>query len=176
MMNLRALLLCLIILPTIASAEIYKWKDKDGTFRYSDVPPPSNVKKEALLGKKIPKPTGQAPLTAVEGDATSAANKQKAIDRERTAGGKPGTQLSKPEKDEAAAKRAKDAEAEKNADAAQKQKQENCLAAKANLKTHMDGGRLARTNEKGERENLSDADIKKGIVDSQADVDKYCDQ
>ena len=40
----------------------------------------------------------------------------------------------------------------------------------------MDGGRLARTNEKGERENLSDADLKKGIVDSQADVDKYCDQ
>jgi type IV secretory pathway VirB10-like protein len=178
-MNLRALVLCLLILPTIASAEIYKWKDKDGTFRYSDVPPPSNVKKEALIGKKIPKPTGQAPLTAVEGDAASAANRQKALDkaldRPKGADGKPGTQDSSQDRDQTAAKRAKDAEAEKNADQAQKQKQQNCLAAKSNLKTHMDGGRLARTNEKGERVNLSDAEIKQGIVDSQADVDKYCD-
>ena len=79
-------------------------------------------------------------------------------------------------KDEAAAKRAKNAEAEKNADEVAKQKKENCLAAKANLKTHTVGGRIARTNANGERENLSDADIKKGIVDSQADIDKYCDE
>ncbi|MBC7697885.1 MAG: DUF4124 domain-containing protein [Bacteroidia bacterium] len=175
-MNLRVLLLCLVILPSIASAEIYKWKDKDGNYRYSDVPPLSNVKKEALVGKKIPKPTVLAPLTAVEGDATSAANRQKMIDNDKAAGGKPSIKEQPMSKDEAAAKRAKNAEAEKNADEVAKQKQENCLAAKANLKTHTVGGRIARTNANGERENLSDADIKKGIVDSQADIDKYCDE
>lgn len=185
MMNLRVLLLCLIALHTMASAagaEIYKWRDKDGNVRYSDVPPPSNVKQEALLGKKIPKPTGQAPLTAVDGDATSAANKQKAIDREKekVAGGKPGAHDAPLSKDDAAAKRARDAETAKKTDEAKqaelKLKEENCKAAQANLKTYTVGGRLMRTNDKGEREYLGDADISKGKTDSQADVDKYCDQ
>ena len=175
-MNLRVFLLCLVIVPSIASAEIYKWKDNDGNYRYSDVPPLSNVKKEALIGKKIPKPTGLAPLTAVEGDATSAANRQKMIDKEKAAGGKGIIPEQPMSKDQAAAKRAKDAEAKKNADEMAKQKQANCLAAKSNVKTYTDGGRLARTNANGERENLSDADIKKGIIDSQAEIDKYCDQ
>lgn len=52
-MRLRILLLCVVLLPTLASAEIYKWKDKDGVVRYSDVPPPSNVKQEPLYGKKL---------------------------------------------------------------------------------------------------------------------------
>ena len=90
-MKLRILLVCLgilpavVMLPNLANAEIYKWKDKDGKVRYSDVPPPSNMKTESLYGKKIPRPTGQAPLAPVESDATVAANKQKEIDK---AGGK----------------------------------------------------------------------------------------
>ena len=43
-MMVRLLLLCMVLLPAIANAEIYKWKDKDGVTRYSDVPPPSNIK------------------------------------------------------------------------------------------------------------------------------------
>ena len=80
-MKLRIFLLCAIILPgllpTLVSAEIYKWRDTNGVIRYSDVPPPSNVKQEPMSGKKSAKPTGQAPLAAVEGDATVAMNKDK---------------------------------------------------------------------------------------------------
>ena len=80
-MKLRILLLCALMLPMLANAEIYKWKDKEGKIRYSDVPPPSNVQQETLNGKKVAKPTGQAPLAEVEGDATVAQNKQKALDK-----------------------------------------------------------------------------------------------
>ncbi|HYN54213.1 MAG TPA: DUF4124 domain-containing protein [Methylotenera sp.] len=174
-MNLRILLLCAIILPTLANAEIYKWKDKEGKVRYTDVPPPSNIKQESLYGKKIPKPTTQAPLRVVEKDAASIANIQKQKDKEKAAIENPGVNPAM-SKEEAAAKRAKEADAAKAEDEAKKVKEENCKAAKANLKTHMVGGRLLKTNEKGEREYMSDADIKNGIATAQADVDKYCDQ
>jgi hypothetical protein len=177
------------MLPTLASAEIYKWKDKDGKVRYSDVPPPSNVKQEALYGKKIPKPTGLAPLAEVEGDATAAANKDKAAsgkDKLLTDKSKAPADKSKApsdkstlSKEEATAKRAKDAEQQKIADEAKqaelKLKEENCKSSKSNLATYTNGGRITKTNEKGEREYLGDADISQGKADSQKDVEKYCD-
>ena len=193
-MRLRILLLSLLMLPALASAEIYKWKDKDGKVRYSDVPPPSNVKQEALYGKKIPKPTGLAPLTEVEGDATAAANKDKAVsgkdkaiadkaltDKNKASADKSKTPSDKAplSKEEAAAKRAKDAEQQKIADEAKqaelKLKEENCKASKSNLATYTNGGRIVKTNEKGEKEYLGDADISQGKADSQKDVEKYCD-
>jgi len=184
-MKLRILLLWTVLLPalllsTLASAEIYKWKDKNGVMRYSDVPPPSNVKQEALYGKKTPKETGLAPLTPVEGDGTVEMNKAKASADKA----KPGTEANKTDKaplskDEAAAKRAKDAEQQKKADEAKqaelKIKQENCTAAKQNLATFTNGGRIAKTNEKGEKQFLGDADISQGKADAQSDVNKYCD-
>ncbi|HSI38340.1 MAG TPA: DUF4124 domain-containing protein [Methylotenera sp.] len=168
-MKIRILLLCLVMLPTLASAEIYKWKDKDGKVRYSDVPPPSNIPQESLYGKKIPKPNGQPPLMPVEGDATAAANKEKAAAKDKAP----------VNKEEAAAKRAKEAEQQKKEDEVKqadlKVKQENCKAAQANLRTYSVGGRLVKTNEKGEREYLGDTDIEKGKAEAQKDVEKYCD-
>lgn len=174
MMKIRILLLCLVMLPTLASAEIYKWKDKDGKVRYSDVPPPSNVPQESLYGKKIPRPTGQPPLAPVEGDATAAANKEKSAAKDKGAADKAPVS-----KEEEAAKRAKDAERLKKEDEAKaaelKFRQESCMIARTNVKTYSDGGRLVKTNEKGEREYLGDADIQKAKADAQSDVEKYCD-
>lgn len=167
-MKIRVLLLFLALLPALANAEIYKWKDKDGSIRYSDVPPPSNIKHEPMVGKKIPKPTGQAPLAPVDGDITKSLNRNdKAAEK---------APLSK---DEAAAKRAKDAEAQKKADdavlAEKKLREENCKAARSNLATYKNGGRISKTDEKGEREFLSDTQIEQGRIDAQKDIDKYCD-
>lgn len=171
-MKLRMILLCMMMLPLLASAEIYKWKDKEGKVRYSDVPPASNMRAESLYGNKIPKPTGQPPLAKVEGDATVAANKQKEIDK---AGGKEVAPLTK---EEAAAKRAKDAEEKKKADnssaESEKIKQENCKAAKNQLTNYTVGGRLTKINEKGEREYMSDADIASAKGAAQVDIEKYC--
>ncbi len=180
-MKIRVILLCLAMLPMLANAEIYKWKEKDGKIRYSDIPPPSNVKHEPMLGKKIPKSTGQAPLTPVEGDVTAAINRDKASSaaKEKLAEDKNKADKTPLSKEEAAQKRAKDAEDQKKADEAKqaelKLKQENCKAARSNLATFSNGGRISKTSEKGEREYMSDEQINQGKVDAQKDVEKYCD-
>jgi hypothetical protein len=192
-MKLRILLLCAVLLPTLAVAEVYKWKDKNGVVRYSDVPPPSNVKQETMYGKKIPKPTGLAPLAAVEGDATAAANRDKAstiakdkvlnekagADKTKAVDGKFKEEKATPSKEEAALKRAKDAEQQKMAEEQKKAeletKQANCNAARQNLATFTNGGRISKTDENGKKEYLSDADIGQGKADAQRDVEKYCE-
>jgi glutaredoxin len=51
------LLLCLLSLPisSAVSAEIYKWKDKDGNIVFSDSPPPPGVDAEIKKFKEEPK-------------------------------------------------------------------------------------------------------------------------
>lgn len=168
-MMVRLLLLCMVLLPAIANAEIYKWKDKDGVTRYSDVPPPSNIKQETIRGKRTVTSTGQAPSTAVEGDLAASVNRSKATDKAKASGAS---------QDDAAKKRAQDADLQKAEDqqkqAALKIKQENCNAAKKNLITYTTGGRISKINDNGEREYLGDEDLAKGKADSQRDVDAYC--
>ena len=161
-MKLGLLLIWVALLPALAHAEIYKWKDKNGTVRYSDTPPPSNIKIEPI-GNKIPKPTAPSPSASLEesaGVVVTSAPKDVAS------------------KDEAAAKRAKNAEEQKKAEASKREelkiKQENCAVAKRNLATYNNGGRISTTDEKGERTYLGDDDIAKGRADSQRDVEKYC--
>ncbi|PKO46413.1 MAG: DUF4124 domain-containing protein [Betaproteobacteria bacterium HGW-Betaproteobacteria-22] len=171
-MIVRLLLVCFALSPLLANAEIYKWKDKDGSVRYSDVPPPSNIKYEPMSGKKLPKPTGQPPLAPVEGDVTSALNRAKAADKAQE-------EKAPITKEEAAKKRAQDAEVQKKIDeqkqAELKLKQENCRVAKSNLITFTNGGRISQVNDKGEREFLGDAEIARGKADAERDVAKYCD-
>jgi len=42
----------LLLISATAHAEIYKWKDKDGTVRYSDVPPSGSTQFEPLKALK----------------------------------------------------------------------------------------------------------------------------
>lgn len=53
-------------------------------------------------------------------------------------------------------------------------KAENCKFAKSNFETYVQGGRVIKVNEKGEREYLDDAALKKGADKSRAEVSKYC--
>ena len=186
-MKLRILLLCAVLLPTLATAEIYKWKDSNGTVRYSDVPPPSNIKQEIMQGKKTPKTTGLAPLTPVNGDITNALNRDKAATAAKdkapadgkSADGKTKEDKAPISKEDAAKKRAEDAEKQKQADAQKKAeletKQANCTAAKQNLATFTNGGRIAKTDENGKKEYLGDKDISQGKADAQRDMEKYCE-
>lgn len=152
------------VLPTAVQAEIYKWRDKDGTIRYSDVPPPSNIKNESI-GKKSTKVS-----PPVESAPSPAANKDAAVTTKDAA------PLSK---EEEAAKRAKEAEAQKKADEIKKAelkfRQESCAAARNNLRMYTNGGRIMTTDENGERRYLGDDDISKGKADAQRDVEKFCD-
>ena len=152
----------------LSQAEIYKWKDKEGKVRYSDTPPPSNVKQEAIIGKKKPaEPTGREPLAPV--DKTSAA---------------PAAVVPKsPEppvnpEDLAAEKRQQNAEAEKKnkqeKEAEAKRKAENCSAAKANMETYTQGGRVYKMNEKGERQYMDENDFKAGKEQAQQEINDNC--
>lgn len=155
--------------PTLAQAEIYKWKDKNGITRYSDIPPPSNIKNESIGKKTFKAPTATAVAPAENGSVPAA-------NAGGTAAPKDAAALSK---EDAAAKRAQEAEAQKKADevkqAELKYRQESCAAARTNLRTYSNGGRIMTTDENGERRYLGDEDISKGKADAQQAVEKFCD-
>lgn len=171
-MKLLPLLLAALVLTAVSGlgqAEIYKWKDKDGKVRYSDTPPPSNVKQEAIAGKKKSvAPTSKAPLAPVDGAAAVPAvaapkdNEPPPINPE----------------DLAAEKRRNNAEVEKNnkleKEAEAKRKAENCSAAKANMETYTQGGRVYKMNEKGEREYLDESSFKEGREKAQQEINENC--
>lgn len=168
--NLLCVICVLIALPMLANAEIYKWKGKDGTVRYTDTPPPSNIKRESISGKKLTKPTGQAPLAPV-------ANTEATAGKDELKGKTPNPNAETPE--EIAAKlRQKNAESDKNnkkeKEEQAKIKEENCKASKANLASYQQGGRVYKMNEKGEREYLDDAGLKAGAEKAQKEVSEYC--
>ncbi len=168
-MKLLPLLLATLALTAVSGlsqAEIYKWKDKDGKVRYSDTPPPSNVKQESITGKKKSvSTTGKAPLAPVDGAAVVPAIPK---------GNAPPINL----EDSAAETRQRNAEAEKNnkleREAEAKRKAENCNAAKANMETYTQGGRVYKMNEKGEREYLDDSAFKAGREKAQQEINENC--
>ena len=165
---LLAGLVLLTALPTLSQADIYKWKDKDGVMRYSDTPPPSNVKLEYIGNKKVTKPTGKDPLSVVTGAQPAPVAAQPVA-----------VPMPSASAEETAAKlRQKTAEVEKNnkqeKEAQAKIKAENCRAAKANLASYEQGGRIYKMNEKGEREYLDDAGLKQGAEKARVDVAKNC--
>lgn len=152
-MKLLALILSLILMPIMALAEVYKWREPNGVMRYSDVPPPSNTKLESVQGRSAVGLTNLPPLAPVEGDITSELKRAKA----------------QPNKQKVAEK----------ADALSAEelqlKQKNCKAAQANLATYQLGGRIAKVNEMGERVILSSPEIAQAKIEAQADVKQFCD-
>jgi type IV secretory pathway VirB10-like protein len=168
-MKLLTLFLAVLVFTTsgLGQAEIYKWKDKDGKVRYSDTPPPSNVKQESIAGKKKSvAPTGKEPLAPVGAATVPTA-----------ATPKDNAPPPNPE-DLAAEERQRNAEAEKNnkleKQAEAKRKAENCSAARANMETYTQGGRVYKMNEKGEREYMDDNDFKAGKEKAQQEINENC--
>ena len=163
-------ILCVLLLalPLQGNAEIYKWRDKNGSIRYSDTPPPSNIKQEAIGGKSALKPLVTAPTTPVANEPAPAANK--AVKDSPPVPGKAD--------EEAALKRQSNAEAEKN-NKLEKERQEaaraeNCKAAKSNLASYEQGGRIYKMNEKGEREYLDENDFKAGREKATQEINENC--
>lgn len=136
------------------AAAQWKWKDKTGRVQYSDLPPPQSVSDSDILQR----PSGAArkppPFAANSAQAAAAAMAASAA-----ASGPDGA--AKGVDPELEAKRRKTAEEDGAKRRAEEEKQraakaENCQRAKANLRALDDGMRMARVNEKGEREILDD--------------------
>ena len=143
-----------VLFAAAAAAQQYKWVDQNGKVQYGDVPPPG-VKAQRLR----PPPGGAAPAPA------AAAKKDEK-----------GAKALSPEA--AYRKRQEDAqkENEKAAQAEQEAaaKRENCVRAQESLRTLESGQRIARTDAKGERYYLEDAQIAQEITRARQIVRESC--
>ncbi len=142
---LPALLGAAVLLgTTLPSQAQWVWRDREGRVTASDLPPPRDVQEKDILQRpdtsaRKPPP---APATAASGALPASAArpaadpqleaKRRAADQEQQAKAR--------------------AEEEKNA----QQRAENCRRARGHLAALETGQRIARTNEKGEREILDD--------------------
>ena len=142
--RLLGLLLVGAALATPAIAQ-WKWRDAAGHVQYSDRPPPADVADKDILQK----PNGARRVVAPAPTALSLA---------ASAPPAPGVKASDPqleakrkqqEQEEAAKRKAEE-------DRVAKLKAESCQRARSYQRTLDDGIRIARTNDKGEREILDD--------------------
>jgi len=140
---------CLLAFAVGAHAQaLWKWRDAAGQLHIGDTPPPAGTPARNILSGPG---AGAAPVLSPKADAPSAPateaqagdatldKKKKAIDKEKA--------------DKAAKDKADhDAAVAKN-EAARK---DNCARAQANLQALQSGQRMARFNDKGEREIMDD--------------------
>lgn len=144
--NIVALAAFLGLTLALPASAQWKWRDKTGQTQYSDLPPPPGVPESDILQRPNANAARRAAASVAPASAASAAPlaAARASDPELEAKRK------KAEQEVADKKKAEEA---KIAAA----KADNCGRAKANMRTLDSGVRMTRTNEKGEREFLDDA-------------------
>jgi hypothetical protein len=128
-----------------AQAANWKYRDAQGRIVVSDLPPPAGVQDKDILERPttvVRRAPAQAPAASAPANASPTAVAQN-IDPELEARRK-----------KAATEQEQKQKAEQEKDAAQRA--ENCSRAKSHLAALGDGLRIARTNDKGEREVLDD--------------------
>jgi hypothetical protein len=157
-MKIRLVWLLVLALAGAAHAQQFKWVDKDGKVRYGDTPPPG-VKATRLAPPPAPA-AGAAPAAskdakgARKGPLTPAEQEQEF--RKRKLEAQKAAQQTAQEEQERAAKR------------------ENCERAREMLTTLESGQRIARTDAKGERYYLEDAQIAQETVKARQAVQQWC--
>ena len=142
----------LATLPTPADAQ-WRWRDKDGRINASDLPPPRDVPDKDILGRppaaaaldarRQAAAAAQAASGAVTSTPSSAPTAPTALEREVQAKRK-------------ATEQEQTAKAKADEERVAAQRADNCRAARGHLNALDSGQRIARTNEKGEREVLDD--------------------
>jgi len=147
MKKLIALAAACALLPLAATAQLYKYVDKDGKTVYSDQPPPNVDSKQLNVGTGTTKDSAAAPKTAVERDKEL----QKVRDEDKE----------KAKKAEDAAKLAA-------------QKEAACQQAKSNYQVYADGGRITKYDDKGERVYLGDDEILAEQQRAKREMDEAC--
>ena len=135
---------CLALLVTAAPAEAqWRWRDASGRVTASDLPPPRDIPEKDILQR--PGSASRAPAAAPPPVAASA----------------PASAPAAPvDKDLQARRRAAEEQAQAKAKADEQriaaQRADNCSRARTHLATLESGQRMARINDKGEREVLDD--------------------
>ena len=139
-------------LTALPAAAQWKWRDASGQITASDRPPPKDIPEKDILSRPTTTPVRRfvpPPAEAASAPAGTAAN---------AAGNAPARGSLEGEVD--ARRRAAEQEAVAKARAeeqkAAQQRAENCRRARSHLAALESGQRMARVNEKGEREVLDD--------------------
>lgn len=146
-----ALWVLLSLISVSASAQLYKWVDKDGTVHYSDKPPPASAKQE----KKLNIRNDPAPATT---GAEQAAPAKSYVEQDL----------------EYRKRKVEQEEARKKADAEAETERQNCARAQEKLRLYEEAGRVYRIDEGGERQYLSDEGRDQGLAEAREEVAKHC--
>lgn len=149
--------LAMALAASSASAQMYKWVDKDGKVHYGNTPPP---------GSKTSAVKAPAAAAAAPGPASSAGDAKKK------------GPLTAAEQEQEYRKRQQDAEkAGKKTEQEQQakvQKNEGCERTKEYLNTLQSGQRIARTNPSGERYYMDENQVAQEIAKAQQAVQQTC--
>jgi hypothetical protein len=163
MNTLRPLVLALACALPMAAMAQWQWLDKDGRKVFSDRAPPADIPPNRIL--KQPGAVSATPIISMPGSPEPAAAGASAP-AGGTAAASPQPNASAPKltgKDKELEARKKAAEAEEAKKKAEEKERlaairvESCKRAKASKAHYESGVRIGRTNEKGEREILDDA-------------------
>ncbi len=168
------LLGCACALPLSASAQ-WQWTDKDGRKVFSDQPPPSEVPEKNILRRPGPGPrTAVVPAAAPAVPAPDSVASVPSAARSAASAARPAgvdkALEEKARKSEEAEKARRAAEDQKVAQA----KAENCQRARQGKATMDSGIRVARLNDKGEREIMDDRARAAEQQRMQAAIDADC--
>lgn len=134
-----------------ASAQQFRWVDKDGRVQYGDTPPPG-VKATRLK----PPATGSAPAPAAAAKKGEKPLSPEAAFRKR--------QQEQAEADKKSSQEAKDAEARRT----------NCNAAQAQIRQIESGQRISTMDAKGERAFMDDSQRAAELQRAQQAASEWC--
>jgi hypothetical protein len=142
-----------------ASAQLYRWVDKDGKVRYSDTPP-VGVKATTLR----PPPGSYAPAPAPGAGAEAKDAKKGPLT--------PAEQEADFRKRQMEAQKARDKDDQASRDALAKQ--DNCARARESLASLESGQRITRAGADGERYYIDDAQRAAEIDKARQSVNSWC--
>jgi hypothetical protein len=140
-----------------ATAQLYKWNDRNGHVQYGDTPP---ADAQNVTRLKAP-PRGSAPAPAAPDAKKDAAAKDKALTPEEAFKKR---QQERTEADQKAAKERADADT----------KRTNCEQAQANLRQLQSGQRISTVNSAGERVFLDDDARASALSRAQKSAADWC--
>jgi len=149
----------MLVVAAGASAQLYRWVDKDGKVRYSDTPPPG-VKATTLR----PPPGSSAPAPAPDGVAAAKDAKKGPLT--------PAEQEADFRKRQMQAQKAREKEDQASRDALAKQ--DNCARARESLASLESGQRITRAGADGERYYIDDAQRAAEMEKARQSVNSWC--
>ena len=154
----------LLVLPDAAMAQ-WKWRDANGVTQYTDRPPPPGTPDSQILTRPA---SARAPkIVNAATAATASAPDAKASAPAKTSDPELEAKRKKAEEQKAAERKA---EEERQA----KSRAENCERARGYERSLQSGQRIARTNEKGEREVLDDGGRAEEMQRTREAIDNNC--